>query len=104
MSIFIAPQQNDAYTDQVSRVPRCSGKGGRDMTIRSTALHALARLHVFEQEGGWHWGITIPRSAGSGFKLIAYSETTFRGESEARCDGSRALENLPHDAALAFAS
>jgi hypothetical protein len=61
-------------------------------------------LHVFEQEGGWHWGITIPRSAGSGFKLIAYSETTFSGEGEAWRDGSRALENLPEDAALAFAS
>lgn len=74
------------------------------MTIRSPALRALAMLHVFEQEGGWHWGITIPRSAGSGFKVIAYSETAFSGEGEARRDGSRALENLPHDAALAFAS
>jgi len=73
------------------------------MTTRSNTLHASLKLHVFEQEGGWHWGITIPRSAGSGFKIIAYSETTFNGESEALRDGSRALENLPEDAALAFA-
>jgi len=74
------------------------------MTTRSTVVHASPVLHVFEQEGGWHWGITIPRAAGSGFKLIAYSETTFDAEIEARRDGSRALENLPADAALAFAS
>ncbi|MEN8506545.1 hypothetical protein ABFP44_33510 [Paraburkholderia terricola] len=30
-------------------------------------------LHVFEQAGGWHWGITIPRARGRGFKLIAFS-------------------------------
>ncbi|SDD44959.1 hypothetical protein [Paraburkholderia lycopersici] len=74
------------------------------MTTRSPAVHVSPMLHVFEQEGGWHWGITIPRSAGGGFKLIAYSERTFNGESEARRDGSRALENLPENAALAFAS
>ncbi|MEM5318451.1 hypothetical protein [Paraburkholderia sp. JHI869] len=73
------------------------------MTNRSNTLQATPKLHVFEQEGGWHWGITIPRSAGSGFKLIAYSETTFKGESEALRDGNRALENLPEDAALAVA-
>ncbi|CAG9259367.1 hypothetical protein [Paraburkholderia unamae] len=73
------------------------------MTNRSPALQAVLKLHVFEQEGGWHWGITIPRSAGSGFKVIAYSETTFDGEHAARSDGSRVLESLPDDAALAFA-
>jgi len=73
------------------------------MTNRSSELHASPMLHVFEQEGGWHWGITIPRSAGSGFKLIAYSETAFGGESEARLDGSRALDNLADDIGHAFA-
>jgi hypothetical protein len=104
MSILIALQQNDAYTDLVSRVPRTFPKGGRDMTTRSPALQVSAMLHVFEQEGGWHWGITIPRSAGSGFKLIAYSETTFNGEGEARRDGSRVLESLPDAGALSFAT
>jgi hypothetical protein len=77
-------------------------KGGRNMTARPPAQHSSPKLHVFEQEGGWHWGITIPRPAGSGFKVIAYSKTTFSGETEARRDGSRALDNLPDIAALAF--
>nr|WP_233872964.1 hypothetical protein [Paraburkholderia adhaesiva] len=72
------------------------------MTTRPPTQHPSPTLHVFEQEGGWHWGITIPRPAGSGFKVIAYSETTFRGETEARSDGSRALDNLPNVVALAY--
>nr|WP_240763745.1 hypothetical protein [Paraburkholderia silviterrae] len=51
-------------------------------------------LHVFEQEGGWHWGITVPRLRGTGFKVVAYSAVTFEEEMEARCDGRRALDNL----------
>ncbi|AXE94643.1 hypothetical protein [Paraburkholderia terricola] len=51
-------------------------------------------LHVFEQAGGWHWGITIPRARGSGFKLIAFSEKTFLTENAARRDGRQALVNL----------
>ena len=67
------------------------------------------RLHVFEQEGGWHWGITIERSAGGGFKVIAYSEKTFRAENEAHSDGDHALGNVAELAraacrALAFAT
>lgn len=51
-------------------------------------------LHVFEQEGGWHWGITVPRSTGSGFKLIAFSQHVFPAEDAARRDGARALEAI----------
>ncbi|GAB7537935.1 hypothetical protein AB4851_28860 [Burkholderia sp. 22PA0099] len=51
-------------------------------------------LHVFEQDGAWHWGITVPRAAGSGFKLIAFSEKTFAVESAARIDGGSALASL----------
>jgi len=51
-------------------------------------------LHVFEQDGGWHWGITIPRARGSGFKLIAFSERTFPVENAARTEGRQALVNL----------
>jgi len=72
------------------------------MTTRSLTQHSCPMLHVFEQEGGWHWGITIPRPAGSGFKLIAYSDTPFTGETEARRDGSRALDNLPDIATPSF--
>ncbi|MBB4518241.1 hypothetical protein GGD68_007047 [Paraburkholderia fungorum] len=51
-------------------------------------------LHVFEQAGGWHWGITVPRARGSGFKLIAFSESTFPVEDAARADGGQAMFNL----------
>jgi hypothetical protein len=51
-------------------------------------------LHVFEQAGGWHWGITVPRALGSGFKLIAFSEQTFPVEDAARVDGAQALADL----------
>jgi len=62
--------------------------------LQSPSRPSSPRLHVFEQEGGWHWGITIERSAGGGFKVIAYSEKTFNAENEAQSDGDRALVNL----------
>ena len=62
--------------------------------FQSPSQPSSPRLHVFEQEGGWHWGITIPRSTSGGFKVIAYSERTFRAENEAQSDGDRALVNL----------
>jgi hypothetical protein len=52
------------------------------------------KLHVFELTGGWHWGITVPRARGSGFKLIAFSERTFPTEDAARVDGSQAIATL----------
>lgn len=70
---------------------------------RSPILHTALKLHVFEQEGGWHWGITIPRAAGGGFKVIAYSDTTFTGENEARRDGDRVLDTMPVSAAASLA-
>jgi hypothetical protein len=100
--LLIAMQQNIAYTSQVCMASHIFLKGGRNMTARPPTQYASPTLHVFEQEGGWHWGITIPRSAGSGFKVIAYSETTFTGETEARRDGSRALDSLPDVAAFAL--
>jgi hypothetical protein len=63
-------------------------------TLRISEVSAHPVLHVFEQDGGWHWGITIPRALGSGFKLIAYSERPFLQEDAARDDGSQMLENL----------
>ncbi|TAM08031.1 MAG: hypothetical protein EPN70_01230 [Paraburkholderia sp.] len=74
------------------------------MTTRSPSHQSNPMLHVFEQEGGWHWGITIPRPAGSGFKVIAYSKTTFAGESEARRDGNDALDSLPGVGGFSFVS
>jgi hypothetical protein len=52
------------------------------------------QLHVFEQAGGWHWGITVQRTLGSGFKVIAYSEQSFPDEDVARIDGSHTLAAL----------
>jgi hypothetical protein len=52
---------------------------------------SVPTLHVFEQDGGWLWGITVARSAGYGEKVVAYSDTVFRTEMESRADGERAL-------------
>ncbi|QNB15814.1 hypothetical protein G5S35_30065 [Paraburkholderia tropica] len=51
-------------------------------------------LHVFEQDGGWHWGITVPRSPAGGFRVIAFSDRAFRHEVDARHDGSNAMGTL----------
>ncbi|RDK02213.1 hypothetical protein DLM46_14935 [Paraburkholderia lacunae] len=64
------------------------------MTTSQTYTPTAAVLHVFEQAGGWHWGITVPRARGSGFKLIAFSGKTFPIEDAARTDGRRALVDL----------
>lgn len=58
-----------------------------------------ASPHVFEQEGSWHWGITVPRVHGSGFKLIAFSKRVFPIEDEARIDGGQTLRCLPDNVA-----
>ena len=64
------------------------------MTTSQTYTPTAPALHVFEQAGGWHWGITVPRAMGSGFKLIAFSERTFPVEDAARTDGRQALVSL----------
>jgi len=64
-------------------------------TFQHSSSPAAPELHVFEQAGGWHWGITVPRVRGCGFKLIAFSKRTFPVEDAARTDGSLALAGLP---------
>lgn len=59
----------------------------------------IPKLHVFEQAGGWHWGITVPRVKGCGFKVIAFSEETFPVEDAARTDGSQALASFAQNSA-----
>lgn len=54
-------------------------------------------LHVFEQDGGWHWGLTITRPSGTGKKVVAYSEPTFSSEALARADGQRAAHAFEQD-------
>lgn len=60
----------------------------------ASTSQAGPELHVFEQAGSWHWGITVQRTLGSGFKVIAYSERSFAAEDIARRDGRHALEAL----------
>ncbi|RKE37625.1 hypothetical protein B0G76_3890 [Paraburkholderia sp. BL23I1N1] len=64
------------------------------MTTSQAYTSTAPVLHVFEQAGGWHWGIAVPRARGSGFKLVAFSESTFPVEDPARMDGGQALVNL----------
>ncbi|CAG9262374.1 hypothetical protein [Burkholderia cepacia] len=65
------------------------------MTTFSSALNqAPPALHVFQQDGGWYWGITVPRPTGSGFKLIAFSHHIFSTEDTAQHDGARALASI----------
>ncbi|ORC44209.1 hypothetical protein B2G74_33480 [Burkholderia sp. A27] len=51
------------------------GEGRRSYHLSTSQAYGPIApvLHVFEQAGGWHWGITIPRARGRGFKLIAFS-------------------------------
>jgi len=49
-------------------------------------------LHVFEQDGGWNWGLTIERFQGTGLKVVAYSHSPFESEAQARMDGMRAYD------------
>jgi hypothetical protein len=73
--------------------------------MRLSSTHDLRlspALHVFQQEGGWHWGITVPRSTGSGFKVVAYSETTFIDEAEAHREGNRALARFADEPAASL--
>jgi hypothetical protein len=60
-----------------------------------------ATLHVFVQDGAWHWGISVPRERGCGFQVIAYNERGFATECDAMSDGSLALRctaNMSGDA------
>jgi hypothetical protein len=56
-------------------------------------------LHVFEQDGGWHWALTIQRPRGTGRKVIAFSEHVFHSEAQALAEGKRAFERA-HSAGL----
>lgn len=57
-------------------------------------------LHVFEQEGGWHWALTTERLRGAGKKVVAFSEEVFASQARARADGERAEAEWEHDGGL----
>ncbi|MBU9562014.1 hypothetical protein QZM91_04855 [Burkholderia multivorans] len=47
-------------------------------------------LHVFEQDGGWQWALTVKRASGVGVKVVAFSHQGFAHEADARAAGQRA--------------
>jgi hypothetical protein len=55
-------------------------------------------LHVFEQDGGWQWALTVKRATGVGVKVVAFSREGFRGEAEAFAAGQ--LARAEYDAAV----
>jgi hypothetical protein len=54
-------------------------------------------LHVFEQDGGWNWGLTIERLRGTGEKVVAYSDAPIELEAQARMDGMCAYDAARFD-------
>nr|WP_232356691.1 hypothetical protein [Burkholderia multivorans] len=59
---------------------------------RVSALHESLEpsLHVFEQDGGWQWALTVKRASGVGVKVVAFSEQGFAHEADAHAAGQRA--------------
>lgn len=55
------------------------------MTVLDSSLEPS--LHVFEQDGGWQWALTVKRATGVGVKVVAFSREGFRGEAEAYVAG-----------------
>ncbi len=51
-------------------------------------------LHVFAQDGAWHWGISVPRGRGYGFQIVAYNERGFASESDAMSDGGLVMNRI----------
>lgn len=66
------------------------------MQLENSTMNTIEQLpksvlHVFEQDGGWQWGITCDRPNGVGVKIVDYSDPGFSSGKEARADGERAL-------------
>ena len=57
-------------------------------------------LHVFEQDGGWHWALTTERPHGTGKKVVAYSEDMFASQALARAAGEQAAKDWRHGTGL----
>jgi hypothetical protein len=58
------------------------------VTVLDSSLESS--LHVFEQDGGWQWALTVKRASGVGVKVVAFSTDGFRGEADAYAAGQRA--------------
>jgi hypothetical protein len=51
------------------------------------------RLHIFELDGLWHWGLTVKRPSGMGEKVVAYSSDGYQLQLEAATEGRLALDS-----------
>ena len=51
-------------------------------------------LHVFQENGGWHWGLTTERRSGTGDRVVAFNDQPFESEAQARIDGERVRDTL----------
>jgi hypothetical protein len=67
-------------------------------TMNTTDQSPKSTLHIFEQDGGWQWGITCDRPNGAGVKIVDYSDPGFSSGKEARADGERALASRMENA------
>nr|WP_249170799.1 hypothetical protein [Burkholderia vietnamiensis] len=71
--------------------------GGADATRRAGAQPVIVldsslepSLHVFEQDGGWQWALTVKRTSGVGVKVVAFSTEGYHREADAHAAGERA--------------
>nr|WP_217445585.1 hypothetical protein [Burkholderia metallica] len=72
------------------------GAGAKRVTVLDPSF--APSLHVFEQDGGWQWALTVRRATGVGVKVVAFSREGFRGEAEAYAAGQ--LARAEYDAAV----
>ncbi|VWB71394.1 hypothetical protein BSE24067_03364 [Burkholderia seminalis] len=72
------------------------GAGAKRVTVLDPSFEPS--LHVFEQDGGWQWALTVKRATGVGVKVVAFSQEGFRGEAEAYAAGQ--LARAEYDAAV----
>jgi hypothetical protein len=63
-------------------------------TLRCSMDGKPATLHVFVQDGAWHWAICASRVRGCGFQVIAYNEKGFASEGNAMSDGILTLNRI----------
>jgi hypothetical protein len=102
------PSERRVASQHLSAYARSNARSARQKTEFGRALFTEANmnapyefcgltLHVFEQDGGWNWGLTIERLRGTGEKVVAYSDPPFLSEAQAREDGGRAYDAARFD-------
>src|SRR4051794_23926097 len=71
------------FSSVAMRTPHGGTACRKELNMDAALKSSDPTLHVFEQEGEWHWGITIDRPTGIGMKVVAFSEEGFGSEAEA---------------------